>query len=171
MEGEGAVVATAMQAFHHRSRREGVREERSSALISHHLLLPPSLPPPVGHSLGAALAVLCTMDLLSLSYPVQQIISFGQPRVGNKEVREGGKGGGSGGQFRPPKSPAHYSRLLSLPPSVLSSPPSLQLSSFFASQTLVNSVSFYRLVHHRDPVPHLPPQCTCGEGGREGERK
>ncbi|GAB5036986.1 lipase family protein [Nannochloropsis oceanica] len=69
-----------------------------------------------GHSLGAALAVLCMLDLLALSYPVTQTTTFGQPRVGNKEF-----------------------------------------SSFF-NQTIIPSIPFFRLVHHRDPVPHLPPQ-------------
>jgi hypothetical protein len=45
-----------------------------------------------GHSLGAALGVLCVLDLLRLSYPVQASINFGQPRAGNREVRRGNGG-------------------------------------------------------------------------------
>jgi hypothetical protein len=40
-----------------------------------------------GHSLGGALGVLCVLDLLHLGYPVQASITFGQPRVGNRAVR------------------------------------------------------------------------------------
>ncbi|TFJ83572.1 hypothetical protein NSK_004678 [Nannochloropsis salina CCMP1776] len=75
-----------------------------------------------GHSLGAALAVLCMVDLLSLSYPVRAVVNFGQPRVGNQHVRDAGG-----------------------------------FSSFVAAQSASLSLCFYRLVHHRDPVPHLPP--------------
>ena len=81
----------------------------ASAFPSSYLLLQPPTHPPtysnLGHSLGAALAVLCTLDLFLFSgggggggggggeegetivFSVQQAITYGQPRVGNKEVR------------------------------------------------------------------------------------
>lgn len=40
------------------------------------------------------MAVLCMVDLLSLSYPVRAVVNFGQPRVGNQHVRDAGGGGG-----------------------------------------------------------------------------
>ncbi|CAM9163605.1 unnamed protein product [Ectocarpus sp. 4 AP-2014] len=73
-----------------------------------------------GHSLGAALAVLCFLDLRvnrglgqgpNSSVSFAPIYLFGSPRVGNEA---------------------------------------------FATLTTRPGVSIFRLVHHRDPVPHLP---------------
>jgi hypothetical protein len=36
-----------------------------------------------GHSLGGALAILCAMEFRRQGIPVSQVITFGQPRVGN----------------------------------------------------------------------------------------
>ena len=96
---EGGVARRVTTILHHPpTSEEGGREKWAGriAFIHPDIFIAcscPSLPLSPGHSLGAALAVLCMLDLLSLAYPVRQTITFGQPRVGNKEVREGGREG------------------------------------------------------------------------------
>lgn len=41
-----------------------------------------------GHSLGAAMAILCAVELKGLGYNVQKMYTFGQPRVGNADWKK-----------------------------------------------------------------------------------
>jgi predicted lipase len=40
-----------------------------------------------GHSLGGALAILCALELSREGYNLAQVVTFGQPRVGNKAFK------------------------------------------------------------------------------------
>jgi hypothetical protein len=66
-----------------------------------------------GHSLGAALAVLCAAELAAEGLPVKGVYTFGEPRVGNNAFHK-----------------------------------------FYNSGEHIS----WRVTHHRDPVPHLPPE-------------
>ncbi len=46
-------------------------------MLSHHSML-------AGHSLGAAIAQLTSMDLLKAGIPITSLYDFGQPRIGDK---------------------------------------------------------------------------------------
>lgn len=60
---------------------QGIRDQVYTALQA----LPPGKTIVTGHSLGAALATICTLDLLdSRGYLVDTVITVGQPRIGNK---------------------------------------------------------------------------------------
>merc|ERR1719498_983694 len=69
--------------------------------------------------MGGALALHAVIDLIihGSGCAPNTIITFGQPRVGNKEFVQ------------------YYESMLSL-----------------------YNVKHYRLTHHRDPIPHLPPR-------------
>jgi predicted lipase len=40
-----------------------------------------------GHSLGGALAIMASADLIYQKIPIDQIYTFGQPRVGNRAFK------------------------------------------------------------------------------------
>ena len=79
-----------------------------------------------GHSLGATIALLISLDIIRMAGPVVTLYTFGEPRVGNPDF-------------------AAYANKMTARPGV----------------TTVRSPSDpiqYRLVHARDPVPHVPMQ-------------
>lgn len=118
-----------------------------------------------GHSLGGAISVLCMADLMSLGHNVQRVMTFGQPRVGNDQVRH----------RYDVRHPDHHIDVVRFKAvgNTTQIPTSLFPFPKFASfvTTLAESLEFplFRLVHNRDPVPHLPLMSKCQVQGVQGK--
>lgn len=106
-------------------------------------------------------------DLMSLGHNVQRVMTFGQPRVGNEQVRD----------RYDVKHLDHHIDLARF--KALEKTAQIPVSLFpfpkFASfvTTLAESLEFplFRLVHYRDPVPHLPLMSKCLVQGVQGKIK
>ncbi|KAJ1432627.1 Alpha/Beta hydrolase protein [Ochromonadaceae sp. CCMP2298] len=113
-----------------------------------------------GHSLGAALALLCVAELVQSGYIVRTAYTYGMPRVGDDAFQVWVKGGGGGGGISSMRGAT---------------------SSGSGSSGIAG---VFRVTHRKDPVPHLPPM-SFGfrhipyeafyiheyEGAKEGEEK
>lgn len=78
-----------------------------------------------GHSLGAALAVFASLEIIhTLGLPVEMLYTFGQPRIGNSAFQ-----------------------------------------SYLHASLTASACAHFRVTHHRDPVPHLPPSLPPSHSG------
>jgi hypothetical protein len=95
-----------------------------------------------GHSLGAAMAVLCAAHLYHVDgLPVTQVYTYGQPRVGNAAFHKFFNGRDDTRSLQNDTDTASGSRG----------------RHFDDGRSPAPAMTAFRVVHWRDPVPRLPP--------------